>query len=107
MAKSRDQNFEPDKSGRASPAGAASDAEALSGHGPDVWKARWPEVRKKIEATWSDLASDELEATFESRDDLLRAIQRRTGEDLDEITRRIERIERELPEAGPGGKRRA
>lgn len=99
MPGSKRRNFDPDTSGRASPEGAASDAEALSGHGPDIWKARWPEVRKRIEATWSDLGSDELEATFESRDDLLRAIQSRTGEELDEITRRIDRIERELPEA--------
>lgn len=96
MSKSRPQNFEPDKSGRASPAGAASDAEALSGHGPDIWKARWPEVRPQIEATWSDLRSDDLEADFESRDDLVRTIQTRTGAAPAEITRRLEAIERAL-----------
>ncbi|MEZ6009277.1 MAG: hypothetical protein R3F05_16140 [Planctomycetota bacterium] len=89
-------SFDPDRSGRASPEGAAADARALSGHGADRWGGRWREMRGRIRAAWTQMQSTELDQVSAHREQLVHAIQRKTGEFPRDINRRLEQIEREL-----------
>lgn len=96
MTGSKPQRFTPDSSGRTSPEGAASDAEALSGHAPDVWGGRWPAVRSELCATWSQLVAGEIDQASSHREQLIEVIRRQTGEPPAEISRRINHIERDV-----------
>ncbi|MGE0191207.1 MAG: CsbD family protein [Planctomycetota bacterium] len=60
-----------------------------------MWSGRWKQVRGKIRETWGDLADDELDQVAGRRDQLIGRIQERTGEDRNEISKRIERFESE------------
>jgi uncharacterized protein YjbJ (UPF0337 family) len=58
----------------------------------DIWNGRWKQVRGKIRETWGALTDDELDRAAGRRDQLIGAIQKRTGQAREEVATALERI---------------
>lgn len=54
------------------------------------WEGRWDQLKGKARETWGDLTNDDLDVAEGEYEQLVGRIKERTGEDAEEIRRRIE-----------------
>lgn len=55
-----------------------------------TWKGSWNELKGKMKQTWGNLTDDDLMYEEGKEDEVIGRIQRRTGESIDNIRRRID-----------------
>jgi uncharacterized protein YjbJ (UPF0337 family) len=53
------------------------------------WEGRWDELKGKAKQQWGYLTDDDVDVAEGEYDELVGRIKQRTGEDLDEIERRL------------------
>lgn len=62
----------------------------------DIWKGRWKQIRGRIQDTWGAMTGDELDQLAGKRDQLVGAIQEKTGEARESIEESLDRFENEV-----------
>jgi uncharacterized protein YjbJ (UPF0337 family) len=53
------------------------------------WEGRWGQLKGRVKQAWGDLTDDDLDVTEGNYDELIGRIKERTGENLEEIERRL------------------
>lgn len=56
------------------------------------WEGRWDQLKGKAKQAWGDVTDDDVDVAEGNWDEMVGRIKERTGEDLEEIERRLSTV---------------
>ncbi len=56
------------------------------------WEGRWDQLKGRVKAAWGELTDDDLEIAAGNLEELIGRINERTGQNREEIRRRLEEL---------------